>query len=292
MKIYDLHVHTRPESDPKTMIGLMDEAGVYGAAVFSQAAAVGGRVGGAAYKERLEGVLEFCKPYPERLFPVMWAHPYEDGAVEKAQEAASKGVVGFKIICNSFYVYEDKSMELLKAIAGVNKPVCFHSGILWGGGINSKYNRPVNWEDLIDIPGLKFSMGHCSWPWYDECIALYGKFQNAYLTKPNASEMFFDLTPGTPVPYRRDLITKLHTVGYDVKHNILFGTDCNTNYRAKWAKDWMDIDNGLYNEIGVDEETRENIYKNNFLRFFGFIKENPAKIILTSDGAGRGDKIQ
>ncbi len=69
-------------------------------------------------------------------------------------------------------------------------------------------------------------MGHCSWPWYDECIALYGKFLNA-LEKDGAPEMFFDLTPGTPVIYRRDLLTKLFTVGYDVPDNIS-EDDCNS----------------------------------------------------------------
>lgn len=28
--------------------------------------------------------------------------------------------------------------------------------------------------------------------------------------------MFLDLTPGTPEIYRRDLLTKLFTIGYDV----------------------------------------------------------------------------
>ena len=56
-------------------------------------------------------------------------------------------------------------------------------------------------------------MGHCSWPWYDECIAVYGKFLNGVANDQDAPEMFFDLTPGTPRIYREDLLTKLFTVG-------------------------------------------------------------------------------
>ena len=63
-----------------------------------------------------------------------------------------------------------------KEIAKLNVPVIFHTGILWDGRVSSNYNRPLHWESLLPITNLRFSMGHCSWPWVDECIALYGKF--------------------------------------------------------------------------------------------------------------------
>jgi hypothetical protein len=47
-------------------------------------------------------------------------------------------------------------------------------------------------------------------------------------SKAACSEMYFDLTRGTPKIYRRELLTKLYTVGMDVEDNVLFGTDDNT----------------------------------------------------------------
>jgi predicted TIM-barrel fold metal-dependent hydrolase len=140
---------------------------------------------------------------------------------------------------------------------------------------------------MMHIPGLKFSTAHCGWPWVDECIALYGKLQFLHDKQPGLCEMFLDLTPGTPVIYRRELITKLITVGYDVKHNILFGTDCFAeNYNAAWARKWMDIDNGLYAELNVDDETRRGIYGDNFLRFIGAADVKVTKEVLSIDGRG------
>ena len=272
MKIFDLHVHDfMNDVSPEAFVAKIGEAGIYGAGVFSppplETKITG--VAGMGFKERLDRVLNFCKDYPGRLFPVLWAHAHEDGAVEKAIEAAERGICAFKIICNNYYVGDDKSMELMHTIAKLNKPTVFHTGILWDGTPSGQYNRPINWEYLIDIPRLKFAMAHCSWPWYDECIAVYGKFNQANKGKPDACEVFFDLTPGTPVAYRRDLLTKLFTVGYDVKHNIIFGTDCLLDFDVQFATMWQDVDNGLYYELGVDAETKKCIYHDNFLRFMG-----------------------
>ena len=145
----------------------------------------------------------------------------------------------------------------------------FHSGILWNGAESSKYNRPVNFEALILIDGLKFSMGHASWPWVDECIALYGKFLNG-ITTGRSAEMFFDITPGTPPIYREELLKKLFTVGYDVPNNIIFGTDNRADtYNSDWCIKWQNIDNDIYDKLGVDTKIRDKIYRGNFMRFMG-----------------------
>ncbi|MCL2420940.1 MAG: amidohydrolase family protein [Defluviitaleaceae bacterium] len=285
MKKFDLHIHDfLDDVTPEAFLSQLSDAGIYGAGVFSPPPPEA-PFNGMPYEERISRVLAFCKNYPGRLYPVLWMHAYEDGAVEKAIDAAGRGIAAFKIICNNYYVGDDKSLELMHTIAKVKKPVIFHTGILWDGTASAIYNRPINWECLINVPGLKFATAHCSWPWYDECIALYGKFQHAYSLNPDMScEMFFDLTPGTPVPYRRDLLTKLFTVGYDVKHNIIFGTDCQTDYNAEWSLKWQNIDNGLYHEIGVDDETVQRIYRDNFLRFLGVTNEVVAKAKLSIDG--------
>ena len=121
-------------------------------------------------------------------------------------------------------------------------------------------------------------MGHCSWPWIDECIALYGKFLNG-LTTGRSAEMFFDITPGTPKIYREELLTKLFTVGYDVPNNIVFGTDNRADaYNSDWCKRWLDIDNAIYKKLGVTEEIKEKIYCDNLMRFLGVSEQKVAHL--------------
>ncbi len=270
MKIIDMHIHamnTKP--DPKGLLAKLDKAGVFGACIFSNRPDRDNPTIGTDFQTRLNEVLQWTKGFEDRLFPVMWIHPYEDNIIENIHIAVQKGVCGFKIICSDFYVYEEQCLCVLREIAKLNKPVFFHTGILWDGRVSSSYNRPLNWEALIDIEGLRFSMGHCSWPWIDECIALYGKFLNALLTRGTA-EMFFDITPGTPEIYREELLSKLYTIGYDVGDNVMFGTDSYAHeYNSDWAIKWLETDRRILDKIGVSYENREKLYYKNFMRFLG-----------------------
>lgn len=274
MKIIDVHVHAwDSEPQPQEMLAKFDECGVYGACIYSRPPKGFSNVETAAcsFEERMENLKGWTEKNPDRLFPVLWIHPYEENVFEKIEKAVLDGVAAFKMICTNYYVYEEHVMQVLRAIAETGKPVFFHSGILWGEGSSSRYNRPLHWESLIDIKKLRFSMGHCSWPWHDECIAMYGKFLNGVANDENAPEMFFDLTPGTPRIYREDLLTKLFTIGYDVPDNIMFGTDATAHcYNSgNWVKDWLRIDEEIYQKLGVTEEIKAKIYGENVLRFLG-----------------------
>lgn len=272
MKIFDMHIHCASKPPvPHELIAEMAKAGVYGGCVFSDwpDRAVQYENSGSSFEDRLKEIKAWCDPYLERLFPIMWIHPYEDDIMDKIDIAVKEGVAGFKIICTDFYVHEDGCLKVLDKIAKTGLPVIFHSGILWSGAASSKFNRPVYWEALMDIEGLRFSMGHCSWPWTDECIALYGQFRYAQTVR-KTSEMFFDLTPGTPPIYRKDLLTKLFKVdyGFDTTDHIMFGTDCSAHhYRAESTERKLTLDGGIMDELGVSEETRKKIYCDNLMRF-------------------------
>ena len=270
MKIFDAHTHLRTlGSDGESILKQMGKAGIYGGCLFSNRPKENDLKMGIDFETRLKDVLDVVKGNEDRLFPILWVHPHEENIIEKINIAAQSGVLGFKMICNNYYVYEDKSMQVLEEMAKVNKPVMFHTGILWGGSVTSNYNRPLNWEHLIEIKGLKFSMGHCSWPWYDECIALYGKFLNA-LVRYETAEMFLDLTPGTPEIYREDLLTKIFKTGYDFGDNLLFGTDCTSEkYSEQWARKWLDADNKIMDKFSVADIYRRKMYSDNLLRFLG-----------------------
>lgn len=270
MNIYDVHIHAENTvPNPEELLKRFDKAGIYGGCIFSNWPKEANETLGTSFNERLEEVLAWTTGHEDRLFPVLWIHPYEEDILNKITLAVNRGICAFKIICTNFYIYEEQCLEVLRKIASLNKPVFFHSGILWDSQVSSNYNRPLNWEALLRIEGLRFSMGHCSWPWIDECVALYGKFLNA-LTTGKAAEMFFDITPGTPPIYRKELLTKLYTIGYDVGDNILFGTDASAHtYSVDWVSKWLKTDGSILDTLGVSRENREKLYYHNLLRFLG-----------------------
>ena len=270
MKIFDMHIHARGlEPCPERLLAEMEAAGVYGGCVFSNHPVEGTEPGGSDFETRVNEVLLWTHGHEDRLFPVLWIHPDEENIIEKVRIAAERGIAAFKIICEDFYVYDEPCMSVLREIAKLNKPVIFHTGILWDGAVSSNYNRPLNWEHLLEIDGLRFSLGHCSWPWIDECVALYGKFLNA-LKDGKSAEMFFDLTPGTPEIYRKELFTKLYYAGYNSGDNIMFGTDSSApGYRKEWVSTWLGIDEKIIDELGVSLENREKMYNKNLMRFLG-----------------------
>ena len=269
MRIYDMHIHTGYGAPtPEKLLEEMAKCGVYGGALISacpnEATA---NLYKLDYKERLKNILEWTEGNDGRLIPILWVHPDEPNICEIVSDAAASGIKAFKIICDTFPVYSPENMRVLEAIEKTGLPVIFHTGILWSGTDTSKYNRPADWECLLNLKGIKFSMGHCSWPWHDECIAVYGKFLNSYLAR-KSSEMFFDITPGTPKIYREDLLTKLFTVGYDVENNIRFGTDSlSTEYSPEWVGGWLKTDNEILDKLGVSDTIKEKIYEGNFKRF-------------------------
>ena len=286
MQIYDMHIHTFPNgADCHDLIRRMEEAGVSGGTVFSGFTPFQGRPGWLPIQDRLDQILEFCAPYPDRLFPVLFVDPHEDGIIDMINEAAERGIRGFKCTCSYYFVYEDASMKMLEAIAKTGKPISYHTGILWDSKVSGQYGRPLNWEHLIEIPGLRFSLAHCSWPWYDECIGVYSKFLSLANDPNFSTEMFLDMTPGTPPSFRRDLITKLVKSGFDVFHNMMWGTDCNTGkYASAWAKKWIDIDGGILRDNGVSEEDISRYFCGNMQRFFHISDEEYRYKPVKSDG--------
>ena len=270
MKIFDMHVHAKATTpEPERLLSELAQAGVWGCSVISNRPKEMSPDIGTDYKDRLEELTAWTKGYEDRLVPILWIHPDEDDIIDKVRTASYSGVAGFKIICNNFYVGENKCMDVLEEISRLEKPVIFHSGILWDGAPSSAYNRPANWEALLELENLRFSLAHCSWPWIDECIAVYGKFLNA-LSRGKTVEMFVDLTPGTPEIYREELFRKLFTVGYDVPNNVMYGTDCRTDkYRFDWTRKWLEIDTALFDKFGIPEKMRQKIFYGNYMRFLG-----------------------
>ena len=268
--IIDGHIHINDvDCDQVVFLSRLSDAGVDGGIIIS-VSPDSFRPWSVAIspKERIDNAMMLCRDQAE-LYPFFWIDPLADDAENQVEIAINAGIKGFKIICDRFYPENPKAMATFKAIAERKRPILFHSGILWDGKPSSKYSRPVNFEALLEIKNLRFSLAHISWPWVDELIAVYGKFETAYKINPDTScEMFIDTTPGTPEIYRKDALTKLFTVGYDIENNIFFGTDAVVgNYDIAWTKNWIDIDTEIMKSLSLSEETINKIFADNVERF-------------------------
>jgi len=268
--ILDGHIHINPgRPNPGRLLERIQAAGVSGGVLISLAPpCFGGSDESRPAEERLDNLLAWTAEH-ETLHPFFWIDPTEDGALEQVARSVGRGVAGFKVICSHHAPGDVRAMPVYAAIAEAARPILFHSGILWDGRPSSHNCRPVGFEALLEVPGLRFALAHIGWPWCDELIAVYGKFRMACRMRPELSvEMFIDTTPGTPPIYRRDVLTRLLTVGYEVGANVLFGTDCVTgDYDQQWAREWIDRDQEIFRSLDPGGEVQDQIFATNLQRF-------------------------
>ena len=275
MRIHDGHTHLSLDrlrdtsDDVATLLAKLEATGISAAVVIcSPPPSMAHSSDWLTDRQRI-GELMTWRQGRDEILPFYWIDPIARDAEQQVDWAIEQGMVGFKIVCDRFHVYDPVVMRTVRAIADRDKCILFHSGILWDGKPSAHYNKPSEFEALLTIPKLRFSLAHVSWPWCDECIAVYGKFLNALTVCPGQpAEMFIDLSPGTPVLYRREVFRKLFQIGYDVRHNILFGTDAIAcDYNASWTENWLKLDNQLYHEMGLGQDMLEHIYERNLRRF-------------------------
>lgn len=266
-----IHIHEgRP--DPSRLLERLNACGLDGGALISLPPASSGVAEPTvATPARLDNLSEWTEA--PSLFGLYWIDPMEADAVNQVDVAVSRGVAGFKVICDTYDPGHERALTVFQAIADAGKPILFHSGILWDGTPSSIHNRPVNFEALISVKHLRFALAHIGWPWCDECIAVYGKLLNARGQRPDLSiEMFIDTTPGTPPVYREEALTRLFGCGYAVDQNVFFGTDGSAHdYGVDWFREWLERDRAILQKIGVSPEAIANMYGDNLRRFLGLI---------------------
>jgi predicted TIM-barrel fold metal-dependent hydrolase len=274
MKYADIHIHQNyvnpaEKVDVKSLLNSMDRVGIEKIAVIS------------AYGENLQQqetnidiAARIIAQCPDRLYGLAWIEPAHHTPLEFLEKViCEKKFRGFKMIPNHWYPCEEKLIPYYEKIAELNVPCLFHSGILYFKTYSSKYCRPVYYEDLIRIKNFRFALAHISWPWTDECLALYGQWRAAKHSLCITSEMFIDITPGTPSFYRKEALKKL--LLFNAEDGLIFGTDFKLTTHdfsyiqpEQWEKRIND-DKEIFNQIGVSAETTEKIFYKNFLRFFG-----------------------
>ena len=274
--IIDCHVHTNPLPQSKEeLLKQLDAAGIdritllsYHPASFYREGSTDDAIYGKPMTPAaaLAQVMEWAA-FSDRIIPFYWIDPLEEDAFDQVDKAIASGIAGFKVICNRHFPGDDKPMQVWERIAKAGKPILFHSGILYGNGPWSQYNRPVGFEPLLDIPRLRFAMAHVSWPWCDENLAVYGFSRSRKRRNTTSAEMFIDTTPGTPRIYRREVFNKIYNIGYDIENNVIFGTDCNSNYSPEKVSRILSMDKDALDHAEVSSAQREKYYSMNFLRF-------------------------
>ena len=293
MRIFDGHLHIGgyKKPDPATLLEKMEACGVYGSCVFS----IDPEDKAFSYEERIDNLFSWVKGYEDRLFPVAWLHPHEENIFEKVRECVNRGVCAFKFIANNYCVKDEIPTKVFKLIEELNKPIIFHSGILYDFDVNCEYNKPANWESFMHYKNLKFTMAHCSHPWFDECIMLYGKFRwignqakyasrgehtvykdfpwvkNHIDEKGNCSvpELYIDIAPGPNRIYKKEVLTKLCSC-YPKGERIIFGSDTYVeDYPVDTVKEWLAFEKEILDSQNASEEFRNNLYHNSLMSFLG-----------------------
>ena len=225
--MFDSHIHMYygPCDTPQEFLKKAACAGVDGGSIISLYPACHNVVPSAdqRWEYRLEKILEYTSQTPG-FHPLFWIDPTESDFEKQIHTAIEQGIHGFKIICTHFYPCE--ALPAVKIMAECQMPVLFHCGILYSTNCAAKYNRPIEFEELLAVKGLRFALAHAGWPWTDEFNAIIGEARNGFFH----SDVYVDITPGTPGIYRRDVLARLYMSGFDgLTDRVLWGTDSTVN---------------------------------------------------------------
>lgn len=274
---YDEHIHIYEDSEPKpeAFAARIAEAGLAGGCVYSREQAPSPRLAQSTRmtpEQIVDNVIAWCSASPT-LYPFYWIDPSRADAVELVDMAVEKGICGFKVIRNNGCPCDGPALDCYRRMAHYGKPLTFHSGILYDGVPSSEYFRPVAFEPMLRVPRLRFCLAHISWPWCDECLAVFGKIRDAcwrlrdVRTKEmnrDVPTMFIDTTPGPKQIWRKDALQKIYLTQFKdaIRDRLMFGTDNNVHgYRVQHCRSYQDFDDGLFREMGLADEQVDSYYR-------------------------------
>ncbi|OGV53005.1 MAG: hypothetical protein A2X49_11320 [Lentisphaerae bacterium GWF2_52_8] len=280
-KIYDGHIHLMPPhgDSPSVFEAKAKSVGIDGGMIISYPPAdsrlyVTKKQKAPSNEQRISEIISYCAKISD-YYPCYWINPTEPDAVDQVKYAKEQGIAAIKVICSKYP--PSAGLKAYRKCAELNLPVLFHSGILWDGEVSAEFNRPAAFECLLEVYGLRFALAHVSWPWCDECIALYGKLRQAQFAHPDRKlDMYIDICPGVPDISREDVFKKLVLIGYDVKNSLIFGIDSTANsYDCGWAKYVCDFDLKLFKSM-----------QEKYASFKGYFAEGS---FMAADGGNKWD---
>jgi predicted TIM-barrel fold metal-dependent hydrolase len=180
-------------------------------------------------------------------------------AVREAKRLVATGHIhGLKLHppAQQFFANDRMVYPLYEVFAEATLPVLLHTGhsgigtgVPGGGGIRLKYGNPMHIDDVaVDFPELPIIMAHPSFPWQDEAISIC-------LHKPT---VYIDLSGWSPKYFPPSLLQYANSL---LKHKVLFGSDYPWIAPDRWLAD--------FERVGIKEEVRPLILKENAMRLFG-----------------------
>ncbi len=296
MKIYDGHMHIAGDAQPHpdVLLEKFEKVGVEGACLFS----IDPEDPRFTYEERMKNLFQWTSGYEDRLFPIAWLHPHEKDVPEKVQDAADRGVVGFKFIPDTYHVYDEMPTKVFKLIEKLNLPIFFHTGICYDFHDSAQYCNPVDWDCFIKYKSIRFSLAHAGFPWCDVALHLFGKFyytgrkvqraaagtETTYLaypwmkehlekrgeeTVPLMPELYLDMTPGPAGTFREDLYRNLLS-WCPQNPRVFYGSDYHADdYPIEYVSRAIQREKDLMEKLEVPEEMQHGIFHDNLFRFLG-----------------------
>ena len=207
-----------------------------------------------------DAVVEFAAKNADIAIPFASLDPNRGAdAVREARRLVSSGLVrGLKLHppLQQFFPNDRIAYPLYEVFAEARLPVLFHTGhsgigtgMPGGGGIRLKYGHPMPIDDVaVDFPDLPIIMAHPSFPWQDEAISVC----------LHKAQVYIDLSGWSPKYFSPTLIQYANTL---LKTKVLFGSDYPLLTPDRWMAD--------FEKIGIKDEVRPLILKENAMRLFG-----------------------
>jgi predicted TIM-barrel fold metal-dependent hydrolase len=205
-------------------------------------------------------VAEFASRNSDIAIALASINPHRGkAAVEEARRLVASGAIhGLKLHppLQEFFPNDRVAYPLYEVFAEARLPVLFHTGhsgigtgTPGGGGVRLKYGHPMPIDDVaVDFPEMPIILAHPSFPWQEEAISICLHKQEVYIDLSGWSPKYF---PPILVQYANTLL----------KDKVLFGSDYPLITPDRWMSDFQ--------KIGIREEVRPLILKENALKLFG-----------------------
>jgi hypothetical protein len=268
--IIDCHVHTGGYESAREILAAMDAAGLNKVVLIShQPESSNPGWPRISTREALDHTAAVAREAPDRLIPFAWIEPTLPEALTELDRAVNElNYKGVKMIPNHWYPCDEAIYPLYDKVQKLGVPILFHSGILFANGDSSRFCRPAYYEALINFPALRFALAHISWPWVDECLAVYGRFRSYARHTGAPIQMWIDTCPGTPALWRPEALQK--TLAYCGDEHLLWGSDSDTANLGRHAPEVLASDRRiLRGQLGGNQATEKRWLGENALAFLG-----------------------
>ena len=260
----DAHVHSRGGEAASDILKAMDEAGMEKIFLFSPYPGLDAD----KQRESNEFIAKIASEAKDRIVPFTFVEPRLESAPEELDRAINGlGIKAVKMIPMQWYPGGPEARAVYEKVQELGVPILFHSGILWGVRDDSQYCRPVYYEALLEYPKIKFAMAHISWPWYDELLAVCGKYRAAKgRDDGRIQQIYIDITSGAPRMWKVDALRKaLVYLGDDT---LMFGSDAGATGGDSMLRRYREDLSMLREEVGVRKETIDKIFSTNAMKLF------------------------